>query len=345
MAGPQQQPIIIIRRKKKGGGEAHHGGAWKVAYADFVTAMMAFFLLLWLLNVTTDEARHGIADYFTPASIARSESGAGGTMGGRTITAPGAMVSESSPADAVERMVPTAGQGEEGEADSVGKSETDGGLERKDGTGAPEKEKGAAAIAKQEAQENARFQQAAEQLKQALQESPALQGLADRIMVDQTPEGLRIQIVDKNNSSMFPSGSAILYENSRDLLRLVGKVISRLPNKISIAGHTDSAPFSATARRDNWTLSTERANVCRVALTEAGVSPERIARVIGMADREPLEANPNGPKNRRISITLLRYGNAPDAAVPAAFPEAVTPALSSGNTGEPLLPSVLPPSP
>ena len=365
-----QQPIIIIRRKKKGGGEGHHGGAWKVAYADFVTAMMAFFLLLWLLNVTTDEQRHGIADYFTPASIARSESGAGGMMGGQSISAPGAMTTQGSPPVMDPRTVPSAGQGEEGDEDTIGKSDhgTNGkesGQAAKTGkeltTGAAGKESGkeagqsaaAQAATQQAAQveqaqrevaENARFARAAEQLKQAIQQTPALQGLADQLLIDQTPEGLRIQIIDKDNSSMFPSGSAILYEKSRELLALMGKVMARLPNNITIAGHTDGAPFSAGARRDNWMLSTERANVCRRALEEAGVEPRRIARVIGMADREPLDQNPNAAKNRRISITLLRQNLLPEeehkamsSPLPSAVP-ALTPAVRNG----PLLPSVLP---
>jgi chemotaxis protein MotB len=371
-----QQPIIIIRRKKKGGGEGHHGGAWKVAYADFVTAMMAFFLLLWLLNVTTDEQRHGIADYFTPASIARSESGAGGMMGGQSISAPGAMTTQGSPPIMHPRTIPSAGQGEEGSEDTVGKSDhgtsgKESGQTAKTGkepttggaTGQEQaKEAGQTAAgqtvagksaaeqaaqaeqAQREVVENARFARAAEQLKQAIQQTPALQGLADQLLIDQTPEGLRIQIIDKDNSSMFPSGSAILYEKSRELLALMGRVMARLPNNLTIAGHTDGAPFSAGARRDNWMLSTERANVCRRALEEAGVEARRIARVIGMADREPLDENPNAAKNRRISITLLRQNPPPEEspkALPAPLPAAV-PALTPAVRSGPLLPSVLP---
>ncbi|MGB4102310.1 MAG: flagellar motor protein MotB [Alphaproteobacteria bacterium] len=322
------EPVIIIRRKKKGGGEGHHGGAWKVAYADFVTAMMAFFLLLWLLNVTTDEQRHGIADYFTPASIARSESGAGGMMGGQTITAPGAMISDKTPPSFNQTTVPSVGQGEEGEEETAGKSEpnaagqgakANGGKE----SGAPGmtgKEQGmmSAVEAQQQAQENASFKDAAEQLRQAILANTALRDLAGQILIDQTPEGLRIQIVDKDNYSMFPSGSSLMYEKSRMLMTLVGKVIARLPNEISVAGHTDSTPFPAGSGRDNWTLSSERANVSRATLVQAGVTPERMARVIGMADRDPLDQDIKAPKNRRISITLLRR-NVSEAA--AAAPE------------------------
>jgi chemotaxis protein MotB len=390
------QPIIIIRRKKKGGAAGHHGGAWKVAYADFVTAMMAFFLLLWLLNVTTDEQRHGIADYFTPASSARSESGAGGTMGGQSISAPGAMTTQGSPPYVQAQTIPSAGQGEEGDEDTVGKSdhgsdgpETGVPKAQQDKTN-PDKEHEsraapdkagqdkvgqdkvgqgkesqnaatdthepvqtaaeAAAQAKREAVENEKFTQATEQLKQAIQQSEELKGLADQLMIEQTPEGLRIQIVDKENSSMFPSGSSILYEKSRELLALMGKVLARLTNKITIAGHTDSAPFTLGSRRDNWTLSTERANICRQALEGAGVASLRIARVIGMADREPLDVKPNAPKNRRISITLLRQNNAVDdlekpPTLPVNNPPAGTEipkSLEIRKPNEPILPSVLP---
>lgn len=124
MAGSSQQPVIIIRRKKRGGGHAaHHGGAWKVAYADFVTAMMSFFLLLWLLNVTTDIERKGIADYFAPASISKSESGAGGVMGGQTINVNGAQISMGSPPASDEDVVATVGKGEQGDEDTAGKTD------------------------------------------------------------------------------------------------------------------------------------------------------------------------------------------------------------------------------
>ncbi len=355
MAG--NEPVIIIRRKKKGGGEGHHGGAWKVAYADFVTAMMAFFLLLWLLNVTTDEQRHGIADYFTPASIARSESGAGGMMGGQTITAPGAMISDKTPPSFQQTTVPSVGQGEEGEEETAGKSEANTagqGAKANSGKesgaiGTTGKETGAmsAAEAQQQAQENATFKDAAEQLRQAILANTALRDLAGQILIDQTPEGLRIQIVDKDNYSMFPSGSSIMYEKSRMLMTLVGRVIARLPNEISVAGHTDSAPFAAGSGRDNWTLSSERANVSRATLEQAGVAPERMARVIGMADRDPLEKDLKASKNRRISITLLRQSVTEAAAaapppIPLNAPTPVVPISDPVAPGREVLPSVGP---
>ncbi len=318
MSGQPQQPVIIIRRKKGGGHGGHHGGAWKVAYADFVTAMMAFFLLMWLLNVTTDVQRRGIADYFAPASISKSESGAGGVMGGQTISIDGAMISDSAPISADERTIPTVGRGEEGTEETRGGNEKseEGGKGERDAAGEAAKESphnlDEKTVAEAMQREENLFKQAEGLLKKALQDAPEMREFAQNMMVDRTPEGLRIQIVDRDKFSMFPSGSAIPYERGRNLLRMVGKVISRLPNNISVSGHTDSAPFSAGSRRDNWSLSTERANVSRGELMVGGVAEARISRVAGMADRDPLDAkNPKAPQNRRISIILLRQSLPP----------------------------------
>ncbi|MDD5586283.1 MAG: flagellar motor protein MotB [Alphaproteobacteria bacterium] len=314
MADPQK-PVIIIRRKKRGGhgGGGHHGGSWKVAYADFVTAMMSFFLLMWLLNVTTSDQRKGLADYFAPASIAKSEGGAGGVMGGRTINAEGVQISDSSPPTVDNRTIPTVGQGDEGEEDVRGKSDKtgNGGKDQTAGQGeAPLTEEQALAEAMKREEEH--FKDAESLLKKAIEGSPELRDLAQQLIIDRTPEGLRIQIVDRDKFSMFPSGGAIPYERGRDLLRLVGKVIARLPNKISVTGHTDSTPFPAGSRRDNWTLSSERANVSLGEIVAGGVNDQRIARVVGMSDRDPLVPdNAKDPRNRRISIVLLRQSLPP----------------------------------
>jgi chemotaxis protein MotB len=322
MASPQA-PVIIIRKKKGGGHGGHHGGAWKVAYADFVTAMMAFFLLLWLLNVTTDIERKGIADYFAPASISKSESGAGGVFGGQTITVNGAQISYATPPTTQDVTVPTVGQGDEGDEETRGQDQGSGegkvtqGPDAKNpnnksganananATGAGGKEEQGLAAAVQREEEG--FKKAQTMLMQAITDNPELRGFADQISIDRTPEGLRIQITDRDKLSMFPSGGAIPYENARDLLLLIGKVIAYLPNNISVTGHTDSAPFQAGSGRDNWTLSTARANVSREYLVSAGVDEKRIARVSGLADRDPFVPNdPKDSRNRRISIVLLR---------------------------------------
>jgi chemotaxis protein MotB len=328
-----QAPVIIIRKKKKGGHGGHHGGAWKVAYADFVTAMMSFFLLMWLLNVTTDVQRRGIADYFAPMSISKSEGGAGGMFGGQTITSPGAQISAATPPSVQEVTIPTIGKGEEGEEDVS--SQSKGGEAGKAASGkedqqannagsspdarattsSPADEQAMAAAMKSEEEA---FKQAEETLKKAISESAELQAFANQIVIDRTPEGLRIQIIDRDKFSMFPSGGAVPYERGAELLSMVGKVISRLPNKISVTGHTDSTPFSVGSRRDNWSLSTERANVSREYLVKAGVLDDHIARISGLSDRDPFVPDSKDPRNRRISIVLLRQALPPVASTPAA---------------------------
>ncbi len=307
-----QKPVIIIRRKKKGGhGGGHHGGAWKVAYADFVTAMMAFFLLLWLLNVTTSDQRAGLADYFAPAGISRSAGGAGGVMGGLSINAPkGSQLSDSGSTEAFEeRTIPTAGKGQEGEEDIPGKADkAAAGTESPPPQAVPE----AQALAEAMKKEEQNFREAEGLLKQAFEGTPGLKDLAQNLLVDRTAEGLRIQLIDREKFSMFPSGSAIPYEKARELMRLIGMVLARLPNHISVTGHTDSSPFPVGSRRDNWTLSSERANVSLKEIVLSGVDESRLIRVVGMADREPLvPENPKDPRNRRISIVLLRQTLAP----------------------------------
>jgi len=322
------QPVIIIRRKKKGGGHAgHHGGAWKVAYADFVTAMMSFFLLLWLLNVTTDVQRKGIADYFAPASISKSESGSGGMFGGQTLTSVGAEVSDKSQPTTQEVTIPTVGQGEEGDEETKGESDGgDGkateGKDVKNPNNQGASATGNATLSKDEQTmvsamkgEEEGFKQAEKTLKQAILSNPELQAFANQIVIDRTPEGLRIQIIDRDKFSMFPSGGSVPYERGGALLSMIGRVISQLPNKISVTGHTDGTPFTAGSGRDNWTLSTSRANVSRELLVKAGVDETHVARVSGLADRDPYVPDPKDPRNRRISIVLLRNALAPVAPV------------------------------
>ena len=322
MPADPNTPVIIIRRKKKGGNHpGHHGGAWKVAYADFVTAMMSFFLLLWLLNVTTDIERKGIADYFAPASISKSESGAGGMFGGQTITVNGAQMSYGTPPTAQDVTIPTIGQGNEGDEDTRGQNQVEGdsaasgtmaSKEQKPGGAASGMSKEDQAMVSAMKHEEEGFKQAEDLLKNAIMSNPELQAFANQIVVDRTPEGLRIQIIDRDKFSMFPSGSANPYEKARDLLILIGRVIAKLPNNISVTGHTDGTPFTVGSGRDNWTLSTERANISRAFLVQAGVDEKRVARVVGLADREPFVPNdPKDSRNRRISIVLLRQAIPP----------------------------------
>ena len=298
-------PPIIIKRVKKAA-HAHHGGAWKVAYADFVTAMMAFFLLLWLLQATTEEQKLGIADYFAPASVARNSSGSGGLLGGRTFTKKGANPHDYTPVGVIIKL-PTNPPDWDNTGDPVENTATDetgaGGREG----GAPEQPNEVELeemLAEREAEQ---FAEAERALRAAIEGVPELEGLVNNLVIDQTSEGMRIQIVDAEGKSMFPSGSARMFEHTRKLIALVADAVATLPQRIAVKGHTDAAPFVNDNGYSNWELSTDRANSSRRALIEAGLPPARIASVVGLADTQHLdEDDPLSPRNRRISIILLR---------------------------------------
>ena len=286
-----EQPIVIKRIKKAGGG-GHHGGAWKVAYADFVTAMMAFFLLMWLINTTSPEQKRGIADYFAPASVSQTTSGSGGILAGTALGNEGAkangsqsIIQDSSP----DSKNPNDGRSKDGAKNSA------------DASAASQSSR-----EEQRKKEEAAFASAAQSLKQALQDMPELAELSKNIIIDQTPEGLRIQLVDQDRASMFPLGSATPNDNLRRLFGMIAQVVQRMPNRISVTGHTDATPYNR-ANYSNWELSTDRANSSRRGLIDAGVPAQRISYVVGKAEQEPLVAdNPFDPRNRRISIVLLR---------------------------------------
>ena len=281
----EARPIIIKRIKKISGGA--HGGAWKVAYADFVTAMMAFFMLLWLLNVTTKVQKEGLADYFTPAIASTSApSGAGDILGGTSLDSDGAQDSSMSVA------IPTTTSQEEDSEDEVldpQKAEED-------------------ALAELAAQrEENYFQRMGEELKVAIQKSPELSKLKDQILIEVTKDGLRIQLVDKDNRALFRTGTAELYKYAENMLRKIATVVEKMTNRISITGHTDATPFYGKGGYSNWELSADRANASRRVLNNAGVSTNRVAEVLGKAATEPLDPyDPLRSENRRISILLIR---------------------------------------
>jgi chemotaxis protein MotB len=305
---------VIIKKIKKSGGAAHHGGAWKVAYADFVTAMMAFFLLLWLLNVTTDVQKRGIADYFDPSIASKSISGAGGVLGGISMGPVGAQSSPSSRpnlAPAVEAMrQPTDGDdGTENGAPSK-TTDDDGGtasLASKLITEKPIEQITDAELQQRLAEkEEKQFAAAEFALRQAIQDVPELKNLSDNLIIDRTPEGLRIQIVDQDKRSMFALGSAQMDEAAQKLMALVAQVVRKLPNKVSITGHTDATPYAFGRNYGNWELSADRANASRRELLNDGVPVDRIDKVVGMAERDLLDpTDPRSPRNRRISIVLM----------------------------------------
>ena len=314
MAATAQQAQIVIKRSKKGGHDAHHGGAWKVAYADFVTAMMAFFLLLWLLNATTEAQKQGISDYFSPSTVSTATGGAGGLLSGQTISSPGAMTSRTAQPSLSLSLEPTAGASEgeaelDGGASDAAKTsakavgEGDGKGER---SGNETTEEKADRAARQK--EEMRFDRIEKELREAVDKDPELRALADNLMIDNTLEGLRVQIVDQEGRSMFPSGSANMLERTKKLVAKIAKVIETMPNKIKISGHTDSVPFrSGDKGYGNWELSSDRAQTARRTLIESGLSSERVESVAGRSSKDPLvPEDTTSARNRRISIVLLR---------------------------------------
>ena len=287
------RPLVIKRVKKVIGG-GHHGGAWKVAYADFVTAMMAFFLLMWLINTTSPQQKRGIADYFAPASVSQSTSGTGGILAGTALGDDG--VKSNGSASAIEQLAPTppASTKDSGQSSkSAGSTTVDNASEQalRD------------ALAKKD---EAAFQSAAQSLRQAMQDMPELAELSKQVLIDQTPEGLRIQLVDQEGRSMFDPGSVKPNDRAKLLLRAVAKIAQRLPNRITISGHT-SANADGKKQQSDWQLSSGRADASRQIMQEAGIDPDRIYQVSGKAASDPLfPDDPTLPGNRRIAIVLLR---------------------------------------
>ena len=287
MASMGDAPILIKKVKKVVGG-GHHGGAWKVAYADFVTAMMAFFLLMWLINTTSPEQKRGIADYFAPASVSQTTSGSGGILGGTALGDDGAKNSGSS--SVVEQLAPQAPP-----ATTTGPST--------DTLSGASEDALREALAKKESDS---FASAAQSLRQALQDQPELAELSKQLLVDQTPEGLRIQLVDQDGRSMFQEGKVMPNDRAKILLRAVARIINQLPNRITISGPT-SASVAGQRTDGYWTLSAGRADASRQILQAAGVVSDRIYQVSGKANSDPLYPDdPTLAGNRRIAIILLR---------------------------------------
>jgi chemotaxis protein MotB len=290
-AEAKARPIYVKRVKKVAG--AHHGGAWKVAYADFVTAMMAFFMVMWLITAVSKEQRAAIFDYFKNPSMepGKSVKPAPGQMG------PGG--ASSSPIDL--------GGGLDAPMSSQQKTDRIGATVMT--TPAPpidlksEEERAAEHAQELEKQQLDALMQ---DLKEAIAKSQALEPFKDQLLLDITPEGLRIQILDAQNRPMFDLGSSRLKPYTHDILREVTNYLRTVPNRLSITGHTDAAPYAGLTGFTNWDLSTDRANAARRALEGAGLETERISRVVGMGSSVLFDKeNPRSPVNRRISIVVM----------------------------------------
>jgi len=314
MAGDAKklQPIIIKRIKK--GGHAVHGGAWKIAYADFVTAMMAFFLLMWLLGSTTEGDKKGIADYFASPLKVAMLGGSGSGDSSSVIRGGG------------QDLTRTTGQVKAGEIESRRSTINLRVLK-----------------AEQQRAEIARLEDLKRKVEQKLSGNERLAMMRSQILLDMTAEGLRIQIVDEDGRPMFGSGSPDLQPYMRELLRELGGVLAGVPNRLTLEGHTDATPFPGGERGySNWELSADRANTTRRELLAGGLPEEHVLRVLGLASSVPfVPADPRAPANRRMSLIVmnreaeeraLRGGAVPAAPEPdvAAEPETPTaPARSS----------------
>lgn len=304
MALDDKQPIIVKKVRKAEHG--FHGGAWKLAYADFVTAMMAFFLLMWLLGSTTEAQKKGIADYFqNPYKVSLS---GGNTSGDTTSVLPGGGMDLSH----------DTGQVNLGDADV---------LENRKHAGDSDEEL---------------LEALNESLREAIEFSPLLKEYRDQLKIDFTRDGLRIQIVDAQNRPMFPLGSGRLYPHAQQILAQITPLIARFPNKVSIIGHTDATPYSGGSGREytNWELSADRANAARRAMVQAGLAGDQVVRASGMASIVPFDRdNPRAAINRRIAIIVLNQRAqetllGDESMQLTVDDDGVRPAGSSGTIGE-----------
>ena len=266
-----QQPIIIKKVKK--GGHGHHGGAWKLAYADFVTAMMAFFLLMWLLGTTEPSYRQGIADYFKDPWKPSMQGGSSIGDATSVLKGGGEDLTQS------EGQVKMTNKGKEDIVAEAGESE----------------------------QEEQRLEELKKKIEEMVETNPLLNPFQDQLKIDITQEGLRIQIIDEEGRPMFNSASAKMEDYATEILHEIAPVINELPNKISIAGHTDSKPFPGGGQGyTNWELSADRANSARKELIKGGLKEEKMMRVVGLASSAPLvKDKPLDATNRRISIIVM----------------------------------------
>ena len=361
---------IIVRSGGHDGHRRHHGGAWKIAYADFITAMMAFFLLLWLVNATTEQQRTGIADYFNPSNpLSRSSSGAGQPFGGRTLDSEGTLTSDATaavrnarrppqtfdadPEATLQRRTGAAEQvNDQTDWESTGTpssgsqavrqigtvqltaaalqdaaaqraaSQVAGGMTQQgpvadlrsrsvEGAIAPRQDAARAqpdlSGDQQVAAERLALRAAAQEIRAVIAADPQLRSLAAQMLVEEVPEGLRIQMVDGEGQALFATGVAAPNERGRALLLRAASIIARLPHPLEIAGHTDATPFRSGAdARSNWELSVERANAARRLMLEAGVAERRVRAVTGRADQDLLRpTEPLHPANRRVSVVIV----------------------------------------
>ncbi|MDR6990695.1 flagellar motor protein MotB [Luteimonas sp. 3794] len=312
------QPIIIVRKKKRGGG-GHHGGAWKVAYADFVTAMMAFFMVMWLVATMPQEQLGGISEYFkNPSAVSgRATVMAAGSNG------PGG--AGNVPIKMFDHLRNPPGAGPDAK---VG-----------EGSDASERARDAADQERLEALQRA--------LEKAVASSQALAPFKDQLLIDITPEGLRIQIVDTHNRPMFDLGSPNLKDYTSQILVELATYLNQVENRVAISGHTDNTPYSGATGQSNWELSTQRANAARRALVAGGLEEGKLSRIVGLSSSVPFDKTDEAnPINRRISIVVLNNAAERTAArVDDALEPDESSAPASGTSAPASTPETAAPAP
>ena len=317
-------PVIIIKKIEDGHGGAH-GGAWKIALADMMTAMMAFFLLMWLLGASNADQRKSIADYFKPTSHSLTPvgqlAGSNGVLGGRSIIDPDAFPYGSRQTGLLERLTPRSEGGPNPETDPGPENENEakdpskGGKGEGLGAGAggqgeggsdPEKMSKAERKAAAEQEDKENFEKLEQELKEKLSENKKFESLKDKVAISRDQDGLRIEIIDNADFAMFPSGGVGMQGKAAALIAEVAASLVDMPNKVAIRGHTDAVPFQNPEGKNNWSLSADRAEATRQILQKKGIKEERFKRIEGVADTDPF--NPKDkfdPRNRRMSITVL----------------------------------------
>jgi len=297
-------PSITIKKIMDDGHGGAHGGAWKIALADMMTAMMAFFLLMWLLGASNADQRKSIADYFKPTSHSNVTmgklAGSDGMLGGRSVIDPDGFPFSAKQTSALNMVTPRSQGGPtENDPSPNGSDSKESGQD-----GDPGKKSAAAAAAA--AADAANFEKMEKEIKEAMAKNPKLDKLKDQVSFARDKDGLRIEIIDKADFAMFGLGTTTMTPRAQALLTEVSKTLAALPNKVAIRGHTDSVQFANTDDRNNWSLSAERAEETRKIIGKKGIPDSRFAKIEGVADTAPYNPNdPKDPRNRRISITVM----------------------------------------
>jgi chemotaxis protein MotB len=296
-------PVIVIKKVIDDGHGGAHGGAWKIALADMMTAMMAFFLLMWLLGATNADQRKSIADYFKPTSVSNVTmgklAGSNGILGGRSIIDPDGFPFSTKQTSLLERVTPRSEGGPTENDPSPNSTERS---DPSDPAKMSEEQKKAVA----EQQDQASFEKLEKEIREKIEQNPRLANLKDQVKFTREKEGLRIDLIDKADFAMFGLGGTQMMPRAQQLVNEVAKSLQGTPNKLAVRGHTDAVPFNNAEGRNNWSLSAERAEATRAQMEKQGVAGARFARIEGVSDTMPFNPNdPLDPRNRRMSVTVL----------------------------------------